>query len=182
MITLKDIPRHKAGIETSIQNVTTEAFSTERGKLASRAADLLGYKALVTDIAGISSFGVFSGKLTETLLKLEMDVLDTSVVIDYQMEEAGRRTKEAILENLNQWVAGWFSKASWEHTELSSYKRPVPEFVLDKAIRIKEALPEVKFYIQHLSDPKADPFLVAVVGDEIYYVDAWDEPRFEGRL
>jgi len=125
---------------------------------------------------------VFSGKLTETLLKLEMDVLDANMVIDYQMEEIGRRTKEVAVERLKDWVSGWFTVASWQHTLLSEYKRPVPEFVLDKAIRIKEVLPEVQFYIQHLSDPKADPFLVAKNGDEIYFVDAWDEPRFEGRI
>src|SRR6185437_6080613 len=154
MIALKDIPRHRAGVETSIQDVSTDSLASERGRLASRAADLLGYKALVADVAGVSSFGVYSGKLTETLLKLDMDVLDASVVVDYQLEEIGRRTKEVILERFNDWVAGWFSPASWQHTRLAEYRRPVPEFVLDKAIRIKEACPEVDFYIQHLSDPK----------------------------
>lgn len=182
MIALKDIPRHRAGVQTSVQDVNSDAFSTERGRLASRAADLLGYKALVTDVSGVSSFGVFSGKLTETLLKLEMDVLDAGMVIDYQMEEIGRRTKEVVTERLSDWVSGWFTIASWQHTSLSEYTQPVPEFVLDKAIRIKEALPEVQFYIQHLNDPKADPFLIAKLDKEIYYVDAWDEPRFEGRL
>ena len=182
MLTLQDIPRHRAGVETSIQDVATDALSSERGRLAARAADLLGYKALVADVAGVSSFGVYSGKLTETLLKLEMNVLDASVVIKYQMEEIARRTEEVIRERLDQWVAGWFSAASWQHTPLKSYTRPVPEFVLDKAIRIKEAVPDVDFYIQHLSDPKADPFLIAKLGEEIYYIEAWDEPRFENSL
>jgi len=38
MIALKDIPRHRAGVQTSVQDVNTYALSSERGRLASRAA------------------------------------------------------------------------------------------------------------------------------------------------
>jgi len=40
MINLSDIPRHKAGIE-STATIPTDALNSERAMLASRAADLL---------------------------------------------------------------------------------------------------------------------------------------------
>ena len=36
--------------------------------------------------------------------------------------------------------------------------------------------------MQFLSEPKADPFLIVYDGKEIYYLTAWDEPGFEGRV
>ena len=35
---------------------------------------------------------------------------------------------------------------------------------------------------RHRAGVKADPFLIAKLGEEIYYVEAWDEPRFENSL
>jgi hypothetical protein len=180
-LTLQTIPRVKAGTSATSRTTLTEV-DQERLYLATRAKDLLGYDALIADVTGERVVGTKTGKLTETMLKLEMSILDTSSVVTYQLEELTRRNREVIEERFKDWAVGWFTAASWQHTELSSYTRPVPEFVLDKAIKIKEALPEVKFYIHHLSDPKADPFLIASLGEEIYYVEAWDEPRFERSL
>lgn len=178
---LQDIPRVKAGVALAPTSEISE-MGGERAKLATRAADLLGYRRLADDVAGRLSLGVKVGKLAETLRSLDLTVLDAESVVSYQIEEAARRTKEAIADNFWNYVTGWFSAASWTHTQLTEYDRPIPEFALDKAIRIKEAMPEVTFVIQHMSDPKADPFLVAVVGKEIYFVEAWDEPRFESTL
>jgi len=180
---LSDIPRVKAGIALAVAGDLTE-LSGERGKLAQRAADLLGYRKLADHVSGRGSLAVEAGKLAVALHGLDLQVLDADSVISYQMEEAGRRTREKINEEgLSKWVSGWgMTAASWSHTDLKKYDRPIPEFVLDKAIRIKEALPEVEFRVQHLNDARYDPFLVAILGDEIYYIDAWDEPRFEGAL
>jgi hypothetical protein len=180
ILTLSDIPRVKAGMVHSEKGTSTIPDS-ERASLARRAVDLLGYHALNLDVRGEKKISVLSGPLTEALLKLEIETLDVRHVIDYQMEEITRRTKEHIHSHFRDWVVGWFSAASWGKTKLDSYDMPIPEFVIDKALRIKEVVPSVEFYVQHLSDPKADPFLVAVLGKEIYYVEAWDEPRFEGR-
>jgi hypothetical protein len=178
---LADIPRVKAGATLASTSEITE-IGGERAKLAVRAANLLGYRRLADDVAGRQSLGLETGKLADTLRGLDFAVLDAASVITYQIEEAGRRTREAITENFSNYVAGWFSAAGWTHTDLTAYERPIPEFVLDKAIRLKEVLPEVRFVIQHMTDPKADPFLVAMLGKEIYFVDAWDEPRFEVTL
>lgn len=181
-LTLHDIPRVKAGMAAATETDSGEGIDRERAYLAARTKELLGYSVLAADVSGAKTVGVVEGKLTQTLLQLEINVLDTAKVIEYQMDEASRRTSELIHERFKDWVMGYFYPAAWTHTAISAYKRPVPEFALHKAVKIKEALPNVGFYIQHLNDPKADPFLVAVLDDEIYYVDAWDEPRFEATL
>lgn len=180
MLKLKDIPRVKAGTCVAVAEVTDADPQIQ--SLAQRAKDLLGYVGLHANVTGQHQLGATSGPLTETLLKLEIDTLDASSVIRYQCEEAARKTEEAIREEFSDYVTGWFTAASWTKTELSSYGRAVPEFVINKAVQIKEWMPDVRFYIQHMNDPKADPFLVAVAGKEMYYIEAWDEPRFEGRL
>ena len=182
-LTLTDIPRVRPGTLPEAELKLSD-LNAERMKLATRAKELLGYTALTADVTGQRAIGITTGKLTECLLKLDLKVLDTASVIQYQLEEMTRRNHEFIVNNIDSWAGnGWrTSLGSWQKTELSQYDQPIPEFVLDKAVRIKEALPEVQFNVQHLSDPKADPFLIAILGKEVYYVDAWDEPRFEGGL
>lgn len=175
---LTDIPRVKAGSVVADKPLG----NSERDVLAKEAAQKLGYTPLRDDAAGSTSLGVLTGKLTETLLRLELEPLDTAHVLRYQIEEAGRITLEKIHERFQDWVVGWFSAATWAHSELSTYKQPIPEFVIRKAIQIKDVLPEVMFYVHHLTEPKADPFLVACLGGEIYYLEAWDEPRFESQI
>lgn len=160
---LTDIPRLKAGATSTISEVS--ALGTERSKLATRAADLLGYRALADNLAG-KTIATCEGKLTEALRGLDIDVLDSSAVIKYQLAEASRLTAAKISEDFQSWSVG----------------NPIPEFVLDKAIRIKERIPEVVFHVHYINEPKADPFLIAQLGKEIYYVEAWDEPRFESQL
>lgn len=179
---LAEIPRVKAGTAAQVGVKELNEVNQERLYLATRAKDLLGYAGLIADVTGAAKVGEDSGKLTEALRTLDIQVLDTATVIEYQLDERIRRTREVIHERLRDWATGYFHEADWTKTALTSYKRPVPEFALDMAVRIKEQLPEVTFYIQHLNDPKADPFLVAAYGDEIYYVCAWDEPKFEGRV
>lgn len=177
-MTIADIPRIKAGSAVAEKPLGNSA----RDVLAAEAMQKLGYTALRDDATGSKSLGVLTGKLTETLLRLEIEPLDTAHVLRYQMDEAGRVTLEKIHDNFSHWVKGWFSAATWQHTKLAEYKQAIPEFVIRKAIQIKDALPEVEFVIHHMSEPKADPFLIAVLGEEIYYVEVWDEPRFEGTL
>lgn len=178
---LTDIPRLKVGVMTSPAR-ELDGLNSERARLATRAADLLGYKALAEDVSGRKSLASCEGKLTETLKALDLEILDAGAVIKYQMEEAGRVTAEKIKEDFRSWTNGYFIAAQWSTGELSSYERAIPEFVIDKAVRIKEALPEVQFRVQHLNEPKGDPFLIAILNRETYYIDAWDEPRFEGGL
>lgn len=183
VLTLADIPRVKAGCSAKRDSKTLGELDQERLYLATRAKDVLGYHGLVADVTGEVGQLVKPGPLLEGLKELDIELLDTGVVIEYQMQEMVRATKEKILDgNLDDWAKGYFSEAGWTKTALPAYKQPVPEFVLDKAIRIKEKVPDVQFHVQHMREAKADPFLVAHLNSEIYYIEAWDEPRFEGRI
>ena len=180
---LAEIPRVKAGNALALASEVSD-LSGERGKLAQRAADLLGYRRLADHVSGRGALTTQIGELAAALVTLDIQVLDTESVITYQLEEAAKRTRDKINEvGLKGWASGWgMTAASWQHTGLKEYDHPIPEFVLDKAVKIKEAMPEVEFRVHHLNDARYDPFLIAILGKEIYYIDAWDEPRFEGSL
>lgn len=79
----------------------------------------------------------------------------------------------------------------WFKSSLEDFTGNVPEFALAKAIQIKEALPKAKFDIEYLAyaeqnnpnpAPLPDPFLVATLDDERYYIEVWDEKEYEKHL
>jgi hypothetical protein len=85
---------------------------------------------------------------------------------------------------------------SWERISISGYNGNIPEFALNKAVQIKMELPKVKLSIDALTvqreeDKKKesavveylrDPFLVAELGTEIFYIDVWDEKEYERKM
>lgn len=78
---------------------------------------------------------------------------------------------------------------SWRQHEISSYAGTIPEFVLHKAIQIKREVPDAALFVEQLYEqeerhiiPNRDPFLVAKLGDECYYIEVWDEKEYEVKL
>jgi hypothetical protein len=76
---------------------------------------------------------------------------------------------------------------SWRLLDIGSYAGNIPEFALDKAVRIKQECPEVTLMIELLYEntehaPTRDPFLVANLGGETFYIDVWDEKEYEAVL
>src|SRR5690242_15962430 len=134
VLTLQDIPRVKAGLTAKPTTRDLSETEQERLYLATRAKDLLGYSALVSDVTGERVVGTREGKLTEALRALEMDVLDTATVIDYQIAKVVEDTREHACSHLRDYATGYYSFASWQKTELGKYTQAIPEFVLDKAI------------------------------------------------
>jgi hypothetical protein len=80
----------------------------------------------------------------------------------------------------------------WQTASLVSYGGIVPDFVLNKALQIRDAYPDAQFMVTYLAEreekePKTlrvdpDPFLVVFNGKETYYLDVWDERDFEHTL
>ena len=77
----------------------------------------------------------------------------------------------------------------WQTTLLSGYDGAVPEFVLSKAVEIKQECPQVSFSVEQLYETEQrierrdpDPFLVAHLGKESFYIDVWDEKEYESKL
>lgn len=185
---MTDIPRLRPGQEVGCETKELSSTDQERLELGRKAAQLLGYHGLKADVTGQLTVDLENiGNLGKALLALDIEVLDTMSVFRYQQAELLRRNTEYFLQQLRggniyqmfQW--GW-RPAAWEHTEVNSYTEAIPEFVLNKAVQVKEKVSNVKFYVQHLNEPKADPFLVAVLDREVYFIEVWAEPRFEGRI
>jgi len=83
-------------------------------------------------------------------------------------------------------IAGNYSYWQWRWTEIERFSEEVPDYVLQKAIQVKEALPGCKLWVRALSDRNIenplfgiDPFLVLQAGEKCFYLECWDERAFE---
>lgn len=128
-----------------------------------------------------------SDRLLATLAELEIDILDWKSVRQYQLEAKHQKEKEHLASVLAQdSPPRWETEINWQETELPKYGGSVPVHALQKAIEIKRKLPEVQFFVWHLSETK-DPFLVATLktnrwgSEPEYYIEVWEEPGFERR-
>jgi hypothetical protein len=75
----------------------------------------------------------------------------------------------------------------WDRCALEAYQHEVPGELLDKALELKRHLHKVQFEVEYTALDrvvttsnvapvvKVDPFLVAIHGDERYYLGVWDE-------
>jgi hypothetical protein len=81
--------------------------------------------------------------------------------------------------------------SSWETQWLNYFPGDIPDHVLSKALEIKESVPAAGLKIEYLSTrmehnpapaPDPDPFLVVSLDGESYYVDVWDEKKYEETL
>ena len=70
---------------------------------------------------------------------------------------------------------------SWHLVDLNGFQDEVPDFVLQTAITIKKRLPEATFFVDVCQKEKlnVDPFLVMQFRGESYYLEVWNEPKFE---
>lgn len=146
---------------------------SERMQLAAKSRLLLGYGELFKHIAAPGALGV-------VLRDLHIDPLSKESVETYK-EQVLDREKQKI-----QRRSGYRTTIAWRNVKLQGYTKPIPEFVLNKAVQIAEKMPSAQFCIQELHhtskriDP--DPFLVVSYGDESYYIEVWDEPTFESKM
>ena len=162
--------------------------------LAEQARELLGYNAL-SKLVGTKAELIELTPLQTALKGLEIESLNSADVKNYKKERIIAQTRE----NVEKWAKELaerelrsydsFSGPRWNLQNISEYREPVPEFVLAKAVQIKQACPECEIWIESLQD-HPDPFLIVGVPDgrpyyepvEMYYVEVWEEPKFEGRL
>lgn len=160
-------------VRVKVPPVTTEVLEkgkvrlpkieSELASLASRSHQILGYsflnKAVKTDRT-----------LARALRKLHIRPYTDASVKEY------KDAKQKEVQSKNK-----YARVTWEAYNLVGYEKPVPEFVLNKALEIKEEVPDVEFMIEELTI-HPDPFLVAVLGKERYHVEVWDEPKFEAKV
>jgi hypothetical protein len=81
----------------------------------------------------------------------------------------------------------WKSRtAFWRSIPMKGYSAPIPEIALATAMEVHQRVPKVTFAIEELvverqkSSPIIDdPFLVAILGNERYYLEVWEEPGYK---
>ena len=130
------------------------------------------------------------------LAKLEISVLDWRDVMRYQafkqQQLQNRLVAESTAPNIEKWPWNGIPNPEWRRTSLNNFindnDNVIPAHVLLKAIQIKRACPEVTFQVEYLDNTK-DPFLRTEIKDpehpnydwynHIYYIEVWDEPKFE---
>lgn len=95
-----------------------------------------------------------------------------------------------ILTAVLAFVCGYFfieevpapelSRGSWNRHQLSAYTRPIPIDVLRVMRHVREVSADVTFEVDEFATHVVhDPFLIARLGDQRYYIAVWDEPTFD---
>lgn len=75
---------------------------------------------------------------------------------------------------------GFLQSTVWARAPLAEFTGMVPEFAIQRALDIKTECPGATFMVDSLVT-RPDPFLIAVLGDEQFVVDVWDEPDFHAK-
>ena len=135
----------------------------ERIKRASLARLALGYKEL--------SLAVGETRSKLTIQDVEEGLRQAGVQI-FDNKDVGRY--KAKIRNYN-W-RGW-----WGVTPIEEYSDPIPEFAIDTALKVKAAIPEATFSVEHFVHWNAqDPFLSFKVPgvQRRFVIEVWDEPEF----
>lgn len=164
-------------------------------ELAQQAESVLGYGVLKSSSIIVNP--VELTPLQATLKGLEIEVLRRSDVLQYMKERELEHTREMFKVWAKEFSAkdkiynfDSFRGPAWVRTKIKEYKQPIPEFVLAKAVQIKQAIPECEIWVEGL-ESNPDPFLAVGFPDkdysweypkEIYYIEVWAEPKFEGRM
>lgn len=132
--------------------------------LAVKAEALLGYSHMRKSLD-------VAGPLGRILKQLEIEPFSADSVSAYK--EAAR--VRASAENKRQFP-GTMSSPEWKRVTLRGYPKPVPQHVLSRALDIFERSPAVVFWIEEIA---GDPFLIADLDDEQFYIEVWDEQGFD---
>ena len=116
------------------------------------------------------------GELRQVLQSLGIEILNEKSVRKYQGLQVAKAYEESTSTAFD-WE--WTSNPGWERCDLKKYKKPVPDFAIERALQIKDRCPAVEFYVEELTY-RVDPFLIAHIGREGYYIACWEEAEFAG--
>jgi hypothetical protein len=155
----------------SAEEITTNELSAELGAKASK---VFGYKTLSTELSKKEKSDKVKAFVAKAFAEIGFEPLSTDKVIEYK-----------------DWYSRKYSYSNdyptvtvrWEAVWLQNYTSPVPEFALSRAVELKEKFPTANFAIEHpvLDSVMSDPFLVMAYEGEVFYLEVWEEPAFEGR-
>lgn len=157
------------------------------------AEKLLGYKVREANSqnAGSSEYKPLRAALGE----LQIEVLNVHDVREYMLHKVYEVERKKLAHERDTGVAPrglssdpgacWAHDLYWAEQPLNKYDGNVPDYVLNKAVALKRACPEVEFVVVHLTETP-DPFLLAYIPskkwswqrDEAFFIEVWDEVEF----
>jgi hypothetical protein len=137
--------------------------------VADKAATQLGYTPLRSAIPLVELKHEGQAEVAKVFESMGFESLDFDTVRRYQKWYARKHSEE-------------YRHVEWKAESLKDYRDQVPAFALSRALEIKSHLPNAQFSVEYptyVSVP--DPFLRMDYKGSAYYLEAWDEPKFEGR-
>jgi hypothetical protein len=148
------------------------SLSDAEARMMAEVRKVLGY--------GEGEKEVVYRNVLQVLKRLDIEPLNAEKVEAYKKQKESTRYTGSSMRTTRH-------TARWHTHALRDYERPVPTFVLARALRVQKAL-----NARHLPGTMVveelvrrseyiDPFLVLRVQDKKLYLDVWDEPKFEGR-
>lgn len=92
----------------------------------------------------------------------------------------------ALGYTLDRDMRGERTTREWRPCPIATYDGNIPPAALSQALAVKNALPAVEVYVDRLIEttekierPDRDPFLMVKLGNERYWIDVWDEAKYE---
>lgn len=116
--------------------------------------------------------------IAQVFRELEIEPFDNRTVKRYKSNLVREKNSRISINAYTRWY--------WGRFEISRYRRPIPLFALARAVSLTKALTragvgsrvEIETLRRYRDD---DPFMVLVAAGCRFYLDVWDEPKFEGR-
>lgn len=148
-------------------------------EILAKAKRLFGYKGGIRKDIGVA------GILGQVLRELHLKPFDPKRVNRYKIKK--QEQFRATLPKTSSF-SSYRWRIGWATVPIEEYRQDIPDFVMRKAIQIKEKMPAAQIVIEELTAKKErvarryDPFLVAKFENEKYYIEVWNEREFEDEV
>jgi hypothetical protein len=150
MATLID-KKHRLLVRENLANQSNKLHMDEELRaLAVKSRTVLGYRLLHNLVVPKKS-------LRDVLRELDIAPFSKKSVEKYKAKM--QKIAQAKLDE----DKGNDEQARWRMRNIGSYPLPIPEFALNKAVQIKEAMPEANIQVEQLEVEDPDPFLCCFV-------------------
>jgi hypothetical protein len=158
--------------EMGIDVFTNESVQKYKEKMAPRMSDI---------IPGIIFSTLFCTGITAAILSYSNDIANM-----IGMSLCCLLPSIAVTVIGATFIEGRFYNKQWRKYRIQQFFDPIPEFAIQTAVDIKKSFSNssisCELYIDRLEKgrgPWKDPFLIAEIDGQEYYVEVWNEPDYK---
>lgn len=174
---------HNALNKLGIKPFTDESVARYKAMLKSRPPLACYLRALLTAALVYGTYWAWKVDIETTSSVLGVVCTLSGIAGVVLSIWSGLMTVTRYFETTRTWASVRFDQLRYADVRA---KVNVPDFALETALRVKEAVPAVNFNVEYLSESRhqirlidPDPFLVATLGHEQYYLEVWDERDYK---